>query len=250
MRTLPFLVFLVFHAGLGWGQPAQWHFGVAGGVVGSFGPSDNQAELVGGQNPASFDGMQHLSPAFKSAATFELTGGMFKKSFGFDGTVGWFAQPAVMVMAPATSSDGPAQMSLDLMNVRLTPSMRVVGKSNEDEHGIWIGGFGSFLFPVQTSVYPSLTTLYGIKGINPSVQFNWGMSFRGFFRIGHSGLFGFSEASITLPGVVGSIGSFQLEPGSSYVLTRSEIKMYSFRIMGGIGYRLGARVGKTSPPTR
>lgn len=238
---------MLFFAGvavLSHGQALQWHVGAAAGVVASFGPSDNQAELVGGQNAFSFDGKQHLSPAFKAAATIELTGGLSKRQFSLDGTLGWFQQPMTLVLAPASSSNGPTLATLDMMNFRLTSYFRVTGNSNDDDQGIWLGPFVSFLFPTQTSITPGLTTQYGITGISPSMQINWGGSFKGWLRMGHSGVFCFAEASVTMPGIIGSIGSFQLDPGSSYSLTRGEIKMYSIRFKAGIGYRFSRRVIK------
>lgn len=237
MHKFYLVLFFAGQAALSQGQAVLWHVGAAGGVVASFGPSENQAELVGGQNSLSYDGKEHLSPAFKSTATVEITGGLSKNQFRLDGALGWFQQPITLVLAPASSSNGPTLATMDMMNIRLTPAFRVLGNSNDDDQGIWLGPFVSFLFPTQTSITPGLTAQYGITGISQSMQFNWGGSFRGSLRIGHSGVFCFAEASVTMPGIVGSVGSFQLDPGSSYSLTRSEIKMYSLRFNAGIGCR-------------
>ena len=216
-----------------------WYAEMHIAAIGSFGPTETQAEIAGGVGPSySYDGKQHLSPGFKTSTAFDLAGGFRRNIFLFEGTLSSFSQELGLVETPVASSNGPKLGTANMMSLRLSFMMPFFDLTKRPGfYGLNWGFFISGTSALSSQITEEAKLTYGIAGISTAVQFNWGSDFKYAVRLGHQGLYAVAMMSLTFPGAAGSIGKLEMQSGASYTMVREDIKMYSVKASIGIGYR-------------
>lgn len=201
------------------------------GLLISFGPEGKQAEIMGGYNASSFDNKNHYIVGFKECFIAEAAVGYHFKYFDLEGDLGYLKQDIGL----AENLYGSQQffMFSDLL------SLKLVFLYDEDtirSKGFSGGPFIRFITPISSKMSESVKNNYGFEDFQPNIQLNWGFDFRYILQLNKSGAYLIGGASLTLPGIVGSIGHIELQPSSSYTIVNDDIKMYSGQVFIGFGY--------------
>jgi len=108
---------------------------------------------------------------------------------------------------------------------------------DKNPYGFFAGFSAGCLYPLKFSLDQQIRNQYKIEKIEPHPQFHLSLEGTWNARITRSGLYFTLKLASDIPSMlVGSIGRFHMEPESDYSVNDRGIKMYSFRISGGIGY--------------
>lgn len=202
----------------------------------SFGPSENQAEISGGVDTLSFDHKKHLIPGFKSALAPELVIGYRKDNLHFESTISWFSQD-IGLIHKLFNIEYPFAVS-EMVSIKLNTLLQFCDRQKNGEYGLYMGVFVEPVFSVSNKLNKQTRTEFSV-GFRPSVQMNWGVDYKYLFRIGKKGAYLSTGASVTMPGIIGSIGKIDALPGSSYSIVRDKVQMFTIKGSIGIGFGLG-----------
>lgn len=216
-------------------EPRSFYFEFHTAIQNSFGPSENQAEIVGGFNPNSYDTKQHLITGFKECFIPEIAIGYRKKNIQLQSTIGYYKQD-VGIIQNFEKIEYPFLLS-NMFSIRTSASYQWNISEKWRLNGLYTGVFVGAVFPTSYSLNEQTKGKFGVDDFCPSLQFNWGIDFKYNLRIGKKGLYALGGTSLTFPGIIGSLGKIKLLPSSSYTIVRDEIKMYSVNLFCGIGFQ-------------
>lgn len=206
------------------------------GVKYNFGPTETQAEIVGGYDSLSYDHLQHYNPGYKTSVPIEfIFGYIADELFRIEGTLSYYKLDIGLVQT-LNLSEYPF-LKADMLSIKTSGLFGFNDIANDSSinfsSGISIGA----VFPFSSNFSEGTKNNFGIKDFQSGVQI--------FFEINASGSLALSDrlylsagASFTLPWVVGSIGKLEMQPGSQYSIVRDEVILYSIGGYLGIGYIL------------
>lgn len=216
----------------------SYYYEINVGAQSHFGPFDKQAEISGGYDTLFYDSVRHYKPGFKTTVPVEVVFGFYRpRGFRLEGRLGYFYQDIGLVRL-----NSQEEFHLAFANTLTFNVSALLFLSNYPER-IPFGFFAGFsvgcIYPLGFSLDRQVKTLYGIEKIEPLPQLH--LSLEGIWnaRLTKLGLYFTLKLASDLPSMlVGSTGRFRMEDNAAYTVNNRNIKMYSFRISGGIGYTL------------
>jgi hypothetical protein len=103
-----------------------------------------------------------------------------------------------------------------------------------------MGFFIKSVFPMTSKQDENTKAEYGMD-FKKALQVNWGVDYKYLIRIGKKGSYISTGATITIPGIIGSIGKIEQRSGSEYTVIRDKIQMFTINAYIGLGFSLGKR---------
>ena len=234
-----FLIFALILTELAQSQTSKpYYLEIRAATQNSFGPSENQAEIAGNIDALSFDGKKHLSPGFKSSSSPEIVFGFRKGFLHFETTVGYYSQN-IGLIHKVFNMEYPFALP-EMLSIRFTGLLQLSDPLKRGQYGLYMGFFIKPVFPM-TSKQDENTKAEFAMDFRKALQVNWGVDYKYLVRIGKKGSYISTGATITMPGIIGSIG--KIEPGSwsEYTVIRDRIQMFTINAYIGLGFSLGKR---------
>lgn len=205
-------------------------------IQNSFGPSENQAEIIGGYNPNSYDEKKHLITGFKECFVPEIVVGYRKKNMQLQSSMGYYKQDIGLIQN-FEKVEYPFLLS-NMLSVKITALYQLSNSERRGFYGLYAGIFIGTVIPTSYTLNEQTKAEFGIDDFHTAAQFNWGIDFKYNLKLGKKGFYVSGGTSLTFPGIIGSLGNIELLPSSSYTIVRDEIKMYSINIFCGLGFQL------------
>ena len=213
-----------------------YYFEIRAASQNSFGPSENQAEIAGGIDTMSFDRKRHLIPGFKSSFSPEVVIGYRKGFLHFETTVGYYSQD-IGLIPKVFNLEYPFAI-LEMLSIRFTGLLQLSDTQKRGQYGLYMGFFIKPVFPMTSKQDENTKAEYGMD-FKKALQVNWGVDYKYLFRIGKKGSYISTGATITMPGIIGSIGKIEPGSGSQYAVIHDQIRMFTINAYLGIGFGLG-----------
>jgi len=218
------------------------------GVLSGFGPSKNQAELVGGIDTLSFDKKLHLIPGFKNSYPIYVTMGYMANYLQIQGTLGYYSLDIGLGKVANDYMQGLLTAQMMLLKVEVQAHLSTIRKGRWDNrYGVMSSISFNGTIPLAHTMNTTRKLEYRIDSFKPSFQLNWNVDICLKIPLGKKGFYGVANAGLTMPGLVGSIGTLSTEPESPFAATRSKVKMYFFNTSIGLGYYINL---KPTQPSR
>lgn len=234
------LLWGILYSSLLFAQPSKslplYYFEINVGSQSHFGPFDHQAEITGGYDSLYFNHLQHFRPGFKTTIPVEMAVGYYRNSrLRLEGRLGYFYQDIGLIRL---NSD--EEFHLAYVSTISTSLMAMLYLGNYDEnlpYGFFIGLSAGCLYPIRFSMDQNISALYGIDKVVPHPQLHFSLEGCWNARITKSGVYLTLRLASDLPStLIGSTGRFHMQEETAYSANGRGIKMYSFRLSGGIGY--------------
>lgn len=214
-------------------QPFYFEFHTA--LQDNFGPSENHAEIMGGYNPGSYDKKNHLITGFRECFVPEIVVGYRKKQLILQSVIAYFKQDIVFIQNLG-ETEYPFLLT-NTLSIKASASYQLSNSEKKGVYGLYSGFFIGAIMPTSYTLNKQTKVEFGFDNFSPATQFNWGMDINYNLRLGKKGLYGLAGTSLTFPGIIGSIGTIELLPTSSYTIVKDQIKMYSINYFCGIGFQ-------------
>lgn len=214
-------------------------------IQNSFGPSENQAEIVGGYNPNSYDEKEHLITGFKKCFVPEIVFGYQKKYIKLQSSIGYYKQDIGLIQN-FEKVEYPFLLS-NMLFVKVSALYQLSNSEKKGFYGLYTGAFIGTVIPTSNALNAQTKAEFGIDDFRPAAQFNWGIDVKYNLQLGKKGLYVLGGTSLTFPGIIGSLGYIELLPSSSYTIVRDEIKMHSINLFCGFGFQLEKKSIKLNP---
>ncbi len=233
------LIFALIFTEIAQSQTSKpYYFEIRAASQNSFGPSENQAEIAGGIDTMSFDRKRHLIPGFKSSFSPEVVIGYRKGFLHFETTVGYYSQD-IGLINKVFKMEYPFAV-LEMLSVRFTGFLQLSDHLKRGQYGLYMGFFIKSVFPMTSKQDENTKAEYGMD-FKKALQVNWGVDYKYLIRIGKKGSYISTGATITIPGIIGSIGKIEQRSGSEYTVIRDKIQMFTINAYIGLGFSLGKR---------
>jgi len=208
------------------------------GAQSHFGPYERQAEISGGYDSTSFDHANHYKPGFKTTVPVELVFGFYRpRGFRLESRLGYFQQDMGLIKLISEE-----EFHLAFVNTLSFNISTLIFLSNAPEKipfGFFAGFSAGVFYPLKFSLDQDVRNQMGIASIEPHLQLHLSLEGMWNVKITKSGFYFTLKLASDLPSMlVGSLGSVRMADNAAYTVNNHNIKMYSFRISGGIGYTL------------
>ena len=204
----------------------------------SFGPSDKQAEIAGGIDTMSFDRKKHLIPGFKSSNSPVVVVGFRKGNLHFETAVGYYSQDIGLIHKVFDMEYLFAV--LEMLSLRFSGLLQFSDRQKRGPYGLYMGFFIRPVFPVTWKLNENSKAEFAMA-FHCAPQANWGLDYKYLLRIGKKGGYLSTGATVTMPGIIGSIGKLESLPNSQYTVIRNKIQMFTINAYLGLGFNLGKR---------
>ena len=199
----------------------------------SFGPTESQAEIVGGMDTLYYDNKAHFIPGFRSSMVSELAIGYRKNILQWQSTISYFVKDIGLIQK-VSSNEYPFMLA-DMLSIKISAHLQLTNNDVPKPDGLLTGFFVGSFFPVAYKMDPQTKADFAVKDFNPSAQLCWGIDLQYNKRLAHQGWYIVAGITGTMPGLVGGIGKIELQAHSPYQVKRDEIKMYAISGFLGIG---------------
>jgi hypothetical protein len=207
------------------------------GIKYNFGPSENQAEIVGGFDTLSYDNKLHYSPGFKSSVPVELVLGYnFDNSFHLESNFSYYKLDMALIQT-FNRSEYPFLIA-DIFSMKVSGLFRFSEEDIDSSFGICTGMSFGAVYPFSNEINESTKNYFGIKDFQQNVELFFEINANCYLPLNFYGFYLTAGTSFTLPWLIGSIGEIELQSGSAYEVVRNEVLIYSISGYLGIGYRL------------
>jgi hypothetical protein len=207
------------------------------GIKYNFGPSEDQAEIVGGFDSLSYDNMQHYSPGFKSSVPVDLVIGYnFDNSFHLESNFSYYKLDMALIQT-LNQSEYPFLVT-NMFSMKVSGLFRFSDEDIDSSFGISTGMSVGAVFPFSDNINEETKNYFGIKNFQTNVEVFFEINASCYLPLNNDGLYLTAGTSFTLPWLIGSIGEIKLQSGSSYNVIRNEVQLYSISGFIGLGYRL------------
>jgi len=214
----------------------SFYFELHGAALGSFGPSEGQAEINGGVDSLYYDHKKHFFPGFKTAFAPELTAGYQKNKIRFQSTVGYFEQDIALIQK-FHPGEYPFVLA-KMLSVRVSAMLGCSNYEKRGPYGFYTAiSFGS-VFPIGHEMNDQTKANFALDDFQSAAEYLWSFDESYSLALGKKGLYMVAGLSLTMPGLLGCVGKINVQPNSPYAIIRDKIKMYSYTGFLGFGYRL------------
>lgn len=207
------------------------------GLKYNFGPTETQAEIVGGYDTLSYDHKQHFSPGYKKSIPLEfLFGYLTDDVFRFEGTISYYKLD-IGLLQSLNRSEYPFVI-LDMISLKASGILGLNEIGDDSSINISSGVSVGAVYPFSTKLNQETQNNFGIKNFQPTVQIFFEISASASLALNDNGLYLEAGTSFTLPWVIGSIGKLEMQSDSQYSIIRDEVILHSISVYLGIGYIL------------
>jgi hypothetical protein len=207
------------------------------GIKYNFGPSEDQAEIVGGFDSLSYDNTQHYSPGFKSSVPVELVIGYnFDNSFHLESSFSYYKLDMALIQT-FNQSEYPFLIA-DMFSMKVSGLFRFSDEDIDSSFGISTGMSVGAVLPLSNNINKETQDYFDIKDFQTKVEVFFEINANCYLPLNSDGLYLTAGTSFTLPWLIGSIGEIELQEGSSFNVIRNEVRLYSISGFIGLGYRL------------
>jgi len=207
------------------------------GIKYNFGPSEDQAEIVGGFDSLSYDKTHHYYPGFKASAPIELIIGYnFDNSFHLESNFSYYKLDMALIQT-FNQSEYPLLIA-DMFSMKVSGLFRFSDEDIDSLFGISTGMSVGAVFPFSVNINEGTKNYFGIKNFQNKVEVFFEINANCYLPLNNDGLYLTAGTSFTLPWLIGSIGEVELQSGSSYTVVRDKVLLYSISGYLGLGYRL------------
>lgn len=207
------------------------------GIKYNFGPTEDQAEIVGGFDSLYYDNFQHFFPGFKTSVPVELVVGYnFDNSVHLESTLGYYKLDMALIQN-FNRSEYPFLIA-DMVSMKVSVLFRISDEDIDSSFGISTGMSFGAVFPFSNEINKETKSYFGIKDFQQSLELFFEVNAIGYLPLNYDGLYLTAGASFTLPWLIGSIGEIEMQSGSSYSITRDDVLLHSISGFVGVGYRL------------
>ncbi len=211
----------------------HWYAELYLGYQSHFGPSEGQAELIGGFDTLSYDRKQHYSPGFKASVPVELGFGWSPNGrFLLEGRLGYFRHDLGLLLSFNREEFHLADADVALFG--LAGLFRFPAEQHKIPYALCGGLSATGFYPLQFTLDPDTKTTFGIGQISPGLQVHFSLDGALQLSLGKRGWYAFAKVSVGIPSFrFGALGRFRLQDGSGFTANNQGIKMYSMK--GGLG---------------
>ena len=164
--------------------------------------------------------------------------GFRKGNLHFEGTVGYYSQD-IGLIHKVFNMEYPF-LVLEMVSLRFSGLLQLSDHQKRGPYGLYLGFFVRPVFPVTWKMNENTKTEFAI-GFRCNPQANWGLDYKYLLRIGKKGGYLTTGATVTMPGIIGSIGKLEPLTGSQSSVIRNKIQMFTINAYIGIGFNLGKR---------
>jgi hypothetical protein len=207
------------------------------GIKYNFGPSEDQAEIVGGFDSLSYDNTQHYSPGFKSSVPVELVIGYnFDNSFHLESNFSYYKLDMALIQT-FNQSESPFLVT-NMFSMKVSGLFRFSDEDIDSSFGISTGMSVGAVFPFSDNINEETKDYFAIKNFQTNVEVFFEINANCYLPLNSDGLYLTAGTSFTLPWLIGSIGHIEMQTGSTYKVVQNEVFLYSISGYLGIGYRL------------
>lgn len=242
-KLLPALILLCNGIAMGLPVLAQhplslpsYYYEINIGAQSHFGPFDKQAEISGGYDSLFYDSVRHYKPGFKTTIPVEVVIGYYRpRGFRLEGRLGYFQQDIGLIRLNSEEEFHLAYAPT--LSLNFSAMLFLTNSPEKIPYGFFAGFSAGCIYPLQYIVDPGVKTDYGIERIQVRPQLH--LSLEGVWnaRLTKQGLYFTLKLASDLPSLLaGSTGRFHMDDTAGYTVNSHPVKMYSFRISGGIGY--------------
>lgn len=213
----------------------SFYFELNGGFIESFGPSESQAEIIYFDSLA-FNQRKHMIAGFAPSRDLELVAGYQTGIIRLQSSVEYFQQDFGLIQQFSTNEYpfALAKMMLARASVKVQASDREKRGFDGFYYGLTLGA----LTPVSYEMNDQTKAAFYFADFRPSAEFFWSIDFNYSLRTGKKGLYIIAGSSIMMPGLVGNVGKWVMQPNANLTIVRDKVKMYSLSLNLGVGYRL------------
>jgi hypothetical protein len=202
----------------------------------NFGPSEDQAEIVGGFDTLSYDNTQHYSPGFKSSIPIELVLGYnIDNSFHVESNFSYYKLDMALIQT-FNRSEYPFLIA-NMFSMKMSGLFRFSDEDIDSSFGISTGMSIGVVYPFSNEINEETKNYFGIKDFQQSLELFFEINANCYLPLNNDGLYLTAGTSFTLPWLIGSIGEIELQSGSSYTIVRDKVLLYSISGYLGLGYR-------------
>jgi hypothetical protein len=207
------------------------------GIKYNFGPSEDQAEIVGGFDSLSYDNMQHYSAGFKESVPVELVVGYnFDNSFHLESNFSYYKLDMASIQT-FNRSEYPFLIA-DMFSAKISALFRFSDEDIDSSFGISTGMSFGAVIPISYAINAETKNYFDVKDFQQNVELFFEINANCYLPLNSDGLYLTAGTSFTLPWLIGLIGEIELQEGSSFNVIRNEVRLYSISGFIGLGYRL------------
>ena len=211
---------------------AEFHLGVKY----NFGPTETQAEIIGGYDTLSYDHRNHYNPGYKTSVPIELViGYSFDRLFKIESTFSYYKLDIGLVQT-LNRSEYPLLLA-DMLSVKASGLLCFTEITNDSSIQLYSGISMGAVFPFSKQFNEVTKNNYGINDFHSRTQLFFEINAFGSLALNNNGLYLSAGASFTLPWLIGSIGQIEMQSGSQYSAVRDKVMLHSISGFLGIGYR-------------
>jgi hypothetical protein len=206
------------------------------GIKYNFGPSEDQAEIIGGFDSLSYDNSQHFAPGFKESVPVELVLGYnFDNSFHLESTFSYYKLDMALIQT-FNRSEYPLLIA-DMFSTKVSGLFRFSDEDIDSSFGISTGMSFGAVIPISYAINKETKNYFDVKDFQQNVELFFEVNAIGYLPLNNNGLYLSAGASFTLPWLIGPIGEIELQSGSSYTVVKDEVLLHSISGFLGIGCR-------------